>query len=140
MANRRRYSKAEKATAIIAAEVSTATAASEALGIPRQTIQYWVDLPEFSDLRQKTREESAAGFTVLMHLAQARLAKLVPMMEPRDLTILLGVAAEKAQLLTGGATMRTETRSLADNLSDDEKQRLRDWIDSLPGVPAGDPA
>ena len=143
MANRRRYSKADKATVVIAAEMSTVAAAAQASGIPETTIRYWVDLPEFVELRAKTREESAAGFTVLMHLAQARLAKLVPMMEPRDLTILLGVSAEKAQLLGGGPTSRTETRALSDDFDDDEKQRLRDWIDALPAtdrVPASDPA
>lgn len=140
MATRRRYNRAEKATTVIAAEMSSVAAAAQATGIPENTIRYWVDAPEFAELRVKTREESAEGFRILMHLAQARLHELVPTMEPRDLTILLGVSAEKAQLLSGGATARTETRTLVDELSDDEKQRLRDWIDTLPSVPVGDPA
>ena len=140
---RRRYTKAEKATAVIAAELVNATAASEQTGVPMRTLRYWLDDPRYADLRQKTREEAAAGFSVLVHMAQARLTELVPEMEPRDLTILLGVAAEKAQLFGGGPTSRTETRTLSDDFDDDEKQRLRDWIDALPttdSVPAGDPA
>lgn len=132
MATRRRYSRADKATAVIAAELSTVAAAAQTTGIPESTIRYWADSPRFAELRAKTREESASGFSVLMHLAMKRLAQLIPMMEPRDLTILLGVSAEKSQLLSGGATVRSETRSLADEFDDDEKQRLRDWIDGLP--------
>jgi len=140
---RRRYTKAEKATAVIAAELSTAQAASEALHIPETTLRYWVAQPKYAELRAKTREEAASGFSVIVYLAQERLIELIPDMEPRDLTILLGVAAEKAQLLGGGPTSRTETRTLSDDFDDDEKQRLRDWIDALPttaGVPEGDPA
>jgi transposase-like protein len=140
---RRRYTKAEKATVVIAAEMSTAAAAADATGVPESTIRYWLDNPKFAELRVKTREEAAAGFSVLMHMAQKRLQELIPDMEPRDLTILLGVSAEKAQLLGGGPTSRTETRALTDDFDDDEKKRLRDWIDALPStadVPEGDPA
>ena len=140
---RRRYTKAEKATVVIAAEMSTAAAASQASGVPESTVRYWLDNPKFAELRVKTREEAAAGFSVLMHMAQEQLQKLIPTMEPRDLTILLGVSAEKAQLLGGGPTSRTETRALSDDFDDDEKQRLRDWIDALPAtdrVPASTPA
>lgn len=137
MPTHRRYSKADKATAVIAAEMSTVAAASEATGIPESTIRYWADHPKFAALRAKTRDEAAEGFSLLMHLAMSRLSDLIPVMEPRDLTILLGVSAEKAQLLAGAPTSRTETRSLADDLSDTEKQRLRDWID---GLPAEEPA
>ena len=132
MATHRRYTKADKATAVIAAEMSSVAAAAQQLDIAESTLRYWVEDPKFAELRAKTREEGAAGWTVLMHVAQGRLYKLIETMEARDLTILAGVAAEKSQLLSGGPTSRTETRSLADDLSDDEKQRLRDWIDSLP--------
>ena len=139
---RRRYTKAEKATVVIAAEMSTAAAASQASGVPESTVRYWLDDPKYAELRVKTREEAAAGFSVLMYMAQERLRELIPTMEPRDLTILLGVSAEKAQLLGGGPTSRTETRTLVDDLDDDEKRRLRDWIDGLPtGTPTeGAPA
>ena len=141
---RRRYSKAEKATAVIAAEVATASAASEQLGIPRKTLTYWLDDPRYAELRQKTREEAAAGFSVIMYRVQDRLIELIPEMEPRDLSILLGIAAEKAQLLGGGPTSRTETRSVTDGLDDHEHAILRDILDaaiaeSAETVASGDP-
>lgn len=109
--------------------MSSVAAAAEAAGIPETTVRYWMDRPEFVELRTKTREDGAAGWSVLMHLAQRRLADLIDQMEPRDLIVLGGVAAEKSQLLSGGATARTETHALADGLDDHEKATLRKVID-----------
>lgn len=137
---RRRYTKADKATAIIAAEMSNPSAASESTGVPISTLRYWMDDPKFADLRQKTRDEAATGFRVLMHAAQERLFALIPQMEPRDLTILLGVAADKSQLLVGEATSRTESKALTDDLTPEERQRARDWIVALPAAGPTEPA
>lgn len=126
---RRKYTRRQKAAAVVAASVDSVTAASEATGIPESTIRYWRDSPRFAELRAKTREDEAAGFKVLIHMAQARLAELIPSMEARDLVILAGVATDKAQLLSGQATGRTETRNLTDALDDHEKELLRDVID-----------
>ncbi len=130
MAGHRRYTKAQKVAAVAQAEMTSAEAASEATGIPRRTIGYWLDQPEFAELRRKTRDEMADGFRVLIHKAQARLEQLIPTMEPRDLTVLLGVATDKAQLLDGGATARTETRMLGDDLDDHERAALKQVIAS----------
>jgi hypothetical protein len=124
MAGRRRYTKREKATAVIAAEMSNELQASEATGVPRSTLRYWMDDPQFASLRQKTREDAVAGFGVLMHAAQGRLMTLIPTMEARDLTVLLGVATDKAQLLAGHATDRTETRDLGNPFDDHETRAL----------------
>ncbi len=131
---RRRYTKREKATTVMAAEMTNATAAAEATGVPESTIRYWLDNPKFAELRSKTREEMAEGFTILGHLAMDRLKELVPTMEPRDLTILLGVVTEKAQLLYGQPTARTETRALTDSLDDHERAALRSVIESALAV------
>ena len=129
MAEHRRYSRKVKAAAVVEAALSTVTAASEAMDIPRQTIQYWVESEEFSELRRKTREDQAEGWSVLGQLAQAELKKRVPTMEARDLVILAGLATDKSQLLSGHATARTETRDITDNLDDTEREALRNAID-----------
>lgn len=131
MAERRRYTKRQKAAAVVTAELSSTMAAAEATGIPRTTIAYWLDDPAFVTLRQKTRQDAAEGFDILMHMAQGRLRELIPTMEARDLTILLGVATEKAQLLAGQPTSRTETRALTDGLDDHEKAALRAVVDDV---------
>lgn len=107
------------------------TAASESTGIPVTTIDYWMDKPEFAELRMKTREQIAEGSMVLANLAQSELSRKVKAgeVEPRDLAVIYGIAIDKAQLLSGAATSRTETKSLTDGLDDHERQTLRDVID-----------
>ncbi len=129
---------AERAQAMGIALVNGPAAASDQLGIPESTIRLWMDRPEYAELRTKTREELAEGFKALAHLAMTQLIAQAQagLIEPRDLTILLGVATDKHLLMSGEAISRTETRTWTDSLDDTEKQRLRDWIDSLDG-PAG---
>jgi transposase-like protein len=127
----RRYTADQKAQAVADAEVNGVVQAADANGVPESTLRYWIDDPKFAEIRVKTREERRDGYRILVALAQKRLVELIPSMEPRDLTILLGVGQDKDLLLSGEATGRTETRTWTDDLGDDEKQRLRDWIDSL---------
>lgn len=125
----RRYSKRQKATAVIAAEMSSMAEAAKATGIPLTTIDYWMDQPEFVALRMKTREDMAEESSVLAHRTLAAIKDRLPQFEPRDLVILFGVLVDKAQLLSGMATARTETRSLSDGLDDHEKAQLRAILD-----------
>jgi len=145
MAERRRYTKRQKASAVTKAMATSTLAASESLGIPERTIGYWLEHPEFAELRAKTREQLAEGSMVLANLAQAELQRKVQAgeVEPKDLAVIYGIAIDKAQLLSGAATSRTETKALSDGLSDHEKQQLRDGLDRLladaPETGAGEP-
>lgn len=127
-ATRRRYTRKQKTTAVLAAVASNVEAAAKQTGIPRTTIDYWLERPEFVELRRKTSQEHADGFRVLAAMAMERLMTLLPTMEPRDLTVLLGVATDKGQLLAGHATERTETRDLSDQFDDHEKEVLGEAI------------
>jgi hypothetical protein len=103
------------------------------------TLVYWLDRPEFVNLRQNAREAMAEEARVVARLAWQKLGQAVDQnrLEPRDLIMAAGMATDKAQLLSGEATSRTESRAL-DGLSDDEQERLREWIVNLPAT-AGDP-
>lgn len=113
------------------AALTSNLAASEVTGVPESTIRYWLEDPTLAKLRDKTREDAAGGFDVLVHMAQGRLRELIPTMEARDLTILLGVATDKAQLLSGQATARTETKALTDGMEDHEREALRSVIEKV---------
>lgn len=145
MATRRRYSKAEKVAAIVAADAASAVAASEQTGIPRTTIQYWLDQPEFVELRQNAREAMAEEARVVARLAWQQLGKAVQAgaLEPRDLIMAAGMATDKSLLLSGEATARTESRTLTEGMDDHERATLRDIIDTAlaaaDAAPAGDP-
>lgn len=131
MASPRRYTKREKVTAVMAAEIVNAEAASEQTGIPRSTIRRWLEDPELVELRLKTRESMAADMKALAMVALEALMGAIRRgeLEGRDLVVALGVAIDKAQLLSGEATSRTETRDLTDMLDDHERARLRDILD-----------
>jgi len=134
----RRYTRRVKASAVATVEMSSQMAAAEALGIPRTTIQYWLEKPEFGELRRKTREQTAEGFDVLARLAQERLRALIDTMEPRDLVTLMGVATDKGQLLSGAATSRTETRELLNDFDDHEREQMTEWLKELARARIGD--
>lgn len=114
---------------MIAAEMSSVEAAAESTGIPRTTITYWMEEPEFVALRQKTRDDMAEESATLAHKALDEIRRRMAEFEPRDLTVLFGVLVDKAQLLTGAATSRTETRDITDTLSPEQADALADEID-----------
>jgi hypothetical protein len=127
MAQRRRYTKKTKADAVAVALASSAMSAAEKTGIPRRTIGYWLEQPEFAEVRQKTREDLAEGSKVIAHMALDAIKERLPEFEPRDLVVLYGIMTDKSELLTGGATGRTETRIL-DGFNDHERDALHDAI------------
>jgi transposase-like protein len=133
MTERRRYTKKQKLAAVMAAEMSGVTQAERETGIPKETIHYWLNRPEFAQFRTKAREEMAEEIKVVAHLAWMRTAEALyaNTLEPRDVLFAAEKASSLVQLLAGQPTSRTETRTWTDDLNDDEKQRLRDWIDSL---------
>jgi hypothetical protein len=108
--------------AILAADASSLTAASEATGIPRKTIAYWMDRPEFAELRQNAREGMAEDALMVARLAWKKLGEAIAAgeLEARDLVIATGMATDKSQLLNGAATSRTEARDISGTISDVE--------------------
>ena len=70
---RNRYTRRQKARAVIAAELTSPTQAAEASGIPRTTLIHWMDDPEMVELRLKTREELADDVRTLAHVALGTL-------------------------------------------------------------------
>lgn len=126
------YTRKQRATAVATADALNSTeAAAERLGIPGRTIRRWQADPEMAEYVQKTRDELADDIRAAAALAWSSLVARIRSgdIETRDLIIAAGVAIDKAQLLSGGATARTETRALTEGLDDHEKRALRDAID-----------
>ena len=135
----RRYSRKTKMATVIAAEMTSLTAASEASGIPLTTAKYWYDSPEFAELRTKTREDLAEESMSMAHLVLSEIKRRIGEYEARDLSVLYGILTDKGQLLSGHATSRTETRDLTDTLDDAEREALRNAIDEYLKVGVGEP-
>lgn len=119
---RRTYTRRDKVTAIIAADMTSMTAAAEATGVPLSTLDYWMDRPEFAELRKNARERMAEEALTVARLAWGHLAKAIAAgdLDGRDLVMAAGMATDKAQLLNGLATSRTESRDLTGTLDDAE--------------------
>jgi hypothetical protein len=113
-----------------AEQLGSSEAAGKELGIEPRYIRRWRDDPQLSEIVRKTREETAEDVTAAMVLSWARLIERLERddIDTRDLIILAGVATDKAQLLSGNATERTETRDLTDGLPIDLKRRLRERL------------
>lgn len=119
-ATKRRYTRRTKLATVMAAEMTSLTETAETTGIPKSTIQRWLDHPDYVQVRTSTREDLADEVGAIAHLAWAHVAKSLRdgTMEPRDAIF----AAEKATslqiLMSGGATARTETRDISGTLTD----------------------
>lgn len=120
MPTHRRYTKTQKAQAVAAATMTNTEAASESTGIPQSTIRYWLDQPEFAELRTKTRDEVGEQFWAAIQMGLKEVANGLrdPLAPLRDKATALGILYDKHALLTGGATGRTESRDITGSLSD----------------------
>jgi hypothetical protein len=127
----RRYTKRQKVAAVTAAVASSTLAASEGSGIPESTLRYWMNNPEFAEIREKAREELAPLASTVAVIGWIESLRLLRehKLEPHDVIFLTGLATDKSQLLNGLATARTETKALTDGLDDHEREALRDVID-----------
>jgi hypothetical protein len=116
---RRRYTAKEKAEAVGLAVMSSAEAAADSTGIPRRTIGYWLEKPEFAELRLKTRDGVADEFWTAIQIGLHRIAELIPQSDDlQKVSVATGILYDKHALLTGGATGRTESRDLTGTLGD----------------------
>lgn len=122
MAGRRRYTRTQKAEAVAKAMLTSTEAAAEELGIPRTTLVYWLDQPQFVELRSKSRDIVAEQMWATIQIGVDELAKglVDPLTELRDKALTVGILYDKHALLTGDATARTESRDLTGTLPDSD--------------------
>ena len=121
---RKTYTNAQKSATILVAEQTSMSAASKATGIPITTIDYWMDRPEFVKLRIRAREGMAEEALVTARLGWALIAERLATFEPRDLINATVNATEKALLMSGDATSRTEHLAITDTAGLDDLRGL----------------
>jgi hypothetical protein len=120
-----------KAEAVGLSVVKGAAAASRETGIPRKTITYWREQPEFAELRQQKRDEVAADIYAVFQKGIRRIEELLPLTDDMGkVAVATGILYDKLALMSGDATVRTETRDATAMLPDGEKEALADAIDS----------
>jgi hypothetical protein len=120
MAERRRYSKTQKAAAVGLALVHGVTETERRTGIPKQTIQVWTERPEYGQLRTTARDAVADQFWAAIQIGLRAVVGGLddPDVPLRDKQQALATLYDRHALLTGAATSRTESRDLTGTISD----------------------
>lgn len=130
---RRKYTKRQKLTAVLAADMTSQEAAAIATGIPRTTLLHWLKDPEMVELRQNARALMAEEALVVARMAWGKLADAIrhDRLDTDQLLTAVGLATDKAQLLGGAATTRAEVRDISGSLDDHERAALSDFLDGV---------
>lgn len=140
MPARRKYTARTRARAVGIAVVDGVTAAGRATGIPKTTIQQWIDLPEYVHLRTTTREKVLEqmwiGIQVGIRELTAGLSGDAMLHHKADA---LRTLTDRYALLAGEATSRTENRELHDSPDHELREGVREAERILAGDPGGAP-
>lgn len=110
MATRRRYTKPQKAEAVGLAAMVGVSEAERLSGIPKTTIQYWMESPDFVQLRTRAQDEFILDMWVGLQIGATEIVKgfLDPNTPLRDKAAAWKEVGERYALMTGQATARTE--------------------------------
>ena len=117
---RRSYTPEQKAKAVGLAVVHGVTETERRTGIPKETVQYWTQRPEFAQLRTTAREVVADQFWAAIQLGLRAVVDGLdnPDVPLRDKQQALATLYDRHALMTGAATSRTESRDLSGTFSD----------------------
>jgi hypothetical protein len=119
---RRTYTPKQRAEAVGLAVVHGVTETERRTGIPKETVQYWTQRPEFAHLRTTAREAVADQFWVGIQVGVEQVIAGLkdPGIPLRDKQQALATLYDRHALMTGAATARTESRDITGTLSDAE--------------------
>lgn len=123
MAERRRYSDDERASALaaLAANKGNVELTARQLGMPVETLRCWARGTRHPESMQMRDEKKAPLADALEDLARKLAASMLGKVDSASLpqqAVALGIACEKMQLLRGKATSISGTA--ADDMTDDQ--------------------
>lgn len=123
---------ADRTRALAVAAREGVAEASRQTGLAKSTIHQWMQTPEYEQLRTRTKDQVAEEWWAIVQQGFRRTAELLARTEDvQKAATATAIIFDKLALSRGEATARTESRSLTDALNDNERKRLRDWIDKL---------
>jgi hypothetical protein len=119
--------KETRANAVAYAEVRGVTEAAKKFGVAPRNIRRWKDNPELAELVLSAREGLLDAMRAAIWVGMEEIhAGLVDPAEPlKDKANAVFGLMDRHQLMSGEATARTETRSLASGLDDHERAALK---------------
>lgn len=128
---RKRYSDEERANALAAltANGGSVPITATRLGIPYRTLKHWADGDvQAAKLGNDKKEDLVAALRGLAWLILDMLPSKLKRADARSAAITLGIALDKAQLLSGQPTNITRTNELTD---DQRRARLASFLGRL---------
>lgn len=132
MAERRRYTKRQKAAAVGLSVVDGVRPAAEKLGIPLSTLESWRQHPAFEQLRTEKKEEVAADVWAAFQTGVRRVVELIPQTDDlAKVATATGIIYDKFALMSGEATARNENREILHDFADGEREALEEWFHDL---------
>jgi hypothetical protein len=122
------FSHKDKLVAVVASEVNGVTETARALRVTKATLQSWRDEAVLLPYVEATRNQIMGDAATVAEKAWAellmRLQNEAEKFSTRDLVVVAAEATNKMQLLSGGATSRTETQNITDHFSEEDTQEV----------------
>lgn len=135
MIERRHYSAEERSAAVGLATSVGVKAAGRRLGIPYRTISHWMARPDTQLAIATTHEAILDTLKAATAEGAASLLAIIrnPKAADRDKVRAAEVAIDRYQLLTGGATSRSENLNigLTDSLTDEQRDVIEEHLHEL---------
>jgi hypothetical protein len=123
---RRTLTLVQKAALVGESEVKGVRPTAREHNVPESSIRVWRADPEFARLRAETREEVAQDVWAAFQVGVKRIVELIPKTDDLSkVAVATGIIYDKAALIAGQATARTESRSLTDGMDDHERAALK---------------
>jgi len=121
----------ERARAVGIALIEGIPAAAKATGVPARSLRRYKDDPELAVLGLSVREdvEKALWVGIQVGLDQVLTGLADPDERLRDKADAVNMLMTQHALLTGQATMRSETRDLTSTFEDHELDELRTYLE-----------
>jgi transposase-like protein len=135
MARRKRYTDEFRASAVLMLEAAgypetegALSRVADHLGMHYQTLSRWfraIQNPPPRELVQEKKEDFLQQLQAIKGLAAGKIIERIEEYEPRDLTGLLKISAELAELLAGKPTERVEhLETMLETLPPDEYDNI----------------
>jgi hypothetical protein len=118
----------DKLVAVVASEVNGIPETARALRISQKALQSWRDEAVLLPYVEATRNQIMGDAATVAEKAWAellmRLQNEAEKFSTRDLVVVAAEATNKMQLLSGGATSRTETKDVTDHFDEAQTQEI----------------
>jgi hypothetical protein len=130
VAERRQYTKRQRAEVVGNAEAIGIRPAARKAHVPESTVRRWRESPELAQMRAEKREVVAADVWAAFQMGVRRVMELLPITDDlQKVATAAGIIYDKYALISGGATSRSESRDLPMDFDDHEAKLMRDVLD-----------